>query len=384
MAGRDSFLAFVADEVTRAALVRVAESRGLATDSVLQGGLTDAIRALGAIPTPRTLICDIGAGDPLAGLASLSQVCDPETRVVALGAVNDVNLFRDILALGVEDYLVKPVSAEALDAAVARLITEPAKTATEGRLVAVVGARGGVGATTVATNIAWSLAHEQGRNVALVDLDLFFGDVALSLDLEPGRGFLEALENPGRIDGLFIERAMVKASERLSVLSAEESIEQGLAFDPKAMDLLLGELRRGFEDVVIDLPRFAARTQLPLLSPPSRLAIVSALSLAGMRDTMRLADFAAKARPDAEVSVIANRANAGGMSRVDFERGTGRPVDHMIPDDPKAVAIAAGRGKPLVHAVPRGKTARALGGLAASPDAGGAAPGWRRLLGRSA
>ena len=143
---------------------------------------------------------------------SLAEVCDEGTQVIALGDINDVELYRSLIGHGVHDYLVKPVSAETVAAALTRAERgpngEPAPKI--GRLIAVIGARGGVGATTVATNLAWTLAHDHDMRVALVDLDLFFGTCGLALDLELGRGFREALENPARVDSLFIERAMVQ------------------------------------------------------------------------------------------------------------------------------------------------------------------------------
>ena len=193
-----------------------------------------------------------------------------------------------------------------------------------GRVIAVVGARGGVGATTIAVNLAWMLAHEQGLRVALVDLDLFFGSCGLTLDLEAGRGFREALENPSRIDGLFIERAMVRADDNLFVLSAEEALDYAITFDPSAIELLIEHLRRDFQAVVVDLPRFAARSQTAMLMPPSSIVLVSEPSLAGMRDTQRLVKLFANGAPKAELSIVLNRvgANKGAeLSRGDFEAG---------------------------------------------------------------
>jgi pilus assembly protein CpaE len=179
-----------------------------------------------------------------------------------------------------------------------------------GRLIAVIGARGGVGATTVATNLAWTLAHDHEMRVALVDLDLFFGTCGLSLDLELGRGFREALENPARVDSLFIERAMVREGENLFVLSTEEALDGAFSFDPSALTSLIERLRRDFQCVVFDFPRFAARRQAHVLTPPSAIMIVSDASLAGMRDTMRLSALLKKTAANAEITVVLNRVGA--------------------------------------------------------------------------
>jgi pilus assembly protein CpaE len=148
------------------------------------------------------------------------------------------------------------------------------------------------------------LAQEQHKRVALVDLDLFFGSCGLTLDLEMGPGFREALENPSRIDGLFIERAMIRATENLFVLSAEEALDYAIAFDPSAIELLLEHLRRDFQAVVVDLPRFGARTQTAIMTPPCSIVLVSEPSLAGMRDTQRLVKLFTSLAPKAELSVV--------------------------------------------------------------------------------
>jgi pilus assembly protein CpaE len=157
-----------------------------------------------------------------------------------------------------------------------------------GRLVAVSGTRGGVGSTTLATSIAWLIAHERRRRVVLVDLDLQFGTVALSLDLEPSHGLREALENPTRIDGLFMDRVLVQHSERLFVLSAEESPDETLLLDYGAVELLMTELRNKFHYVIVDLPRSPNPSTQQIVQTATDLLLVTDLSLAGMRDTMRI------------------------------------------------------------------------------------------------
>ena len=288
-----AFAAFVSDDDSCAAVIEAANDLGLTDPPVTKGVIKDAIQHLAKASTPELLVVDLsGSADPLAEITSLAEVCDEGTRVVTVGDLNDINLYRDLVAIGVNDYLLKPISAAGLGAAFTRVEEAPeteAKPAEQGRLITVIGARGGVGATSVAVNCAWSIAHELKKRVALIDLDIFFGNCGLALDLESGRGFREALENPSRIDGLFIERAMVRESDNLFVLSAEETLEQALQFNSSAVELLLDHLRRDFQYVIVDLPRFGARTQSSILVPPASVLVVSDPSLPGMRDTMRLA-----------------------------------------------------------------------------------------------
>jgi pilus assembly protein CpaE len=329
----------------------------------------------------------------LTEIVSLAEVCDEGTRVVTVGETNDVNLYRSLVGLGIQDYLVKPVSSEGLATAFARAEQVPAEPQAPdskvGRLIAVVGACGGAGASTLAVNCAWMMAHEQGLRVALVDLDLFFGTCGLALDLEAGRGFREALENPSRIDGLFIERAMVRESDNLFVLGAEEPLDNPLNIDPSSIEMLLDNLRSDFQCIVLDLPRFGARNQIAALQPPATALVVSDPSLAGMRDTMRLTGLLKKAATSVEVKVVINRMGAsktGELAKADFERGAELKVDHVIPYDPKPFAASASSGKPVPKVGGGSKAVKAIRDLSqelSGPRAHAAKlPVWQWLMKR--
>jgi len=391
---RAPFLAVVTDAATHAMMVGVACANGWSEDQVLDGSAAEAIDALAAIATPETLVIDLsGSADPIADIDALAQVCLADTRVIAIGNVNDVQLYRHLMDMGVQDYLLKPVSLADLSAAINRV--DEAKTATpddadkQGRLIAVIGARGGVGASMVAANIAWMAAHEQGQRVALIDLDLYFGTLALALDMEPGMGFREALENPSRIDGLFIERAMVRESENLYILAAEEGLENSFSFDPDALDRLLETLRADFDCVIIDLPRFAARSQISTLIPPASVVVVSDPTLAGMRDTQRLTKLVRTVTPGSELSIVVNRvasAKNGELTIKDFEGGAEVLVDHQIPLDVKSAVLAEGAGKTIGEVGKSTKMAQALRDLSRQvsghEDDTLKAPLWKRMLGR--
>jgi pilus assembly protein CpaE len=391
---RAPFLAVVTDDVTRALMVQVAIQNDWSEDQVLEGTALDAAEALSGIATPETLVIDLsGSADPLADIDALSQACMADTRVIALGDVNDVRLFRHLMEMGVQDYLLKPVSAADLNAAINRV--EETQTATpddeaeQGRLVAVIGARGGVGASTVAANIAWMMAHEQGLRVALIDLDLYFGTLALALDMEPGKGFREALENPSRIDGLFIERAMVRESENLYVLAAEEGLENSFSFDPTALDLLLETLRADFDYVILDLPRFHVRSQISTLVPPASVVIVSDPTLAGMRDTQRLSKLVKAVTQGSDLSVVVNsigNGKNGELSIRDFEGGAELKVDHQIPFEPKSAILAEGAGKTVGEVGKSSKMAQALRDISRQVSNGAdeveRVSLWKRMTGR--
>jgi len=387
-----AFAGFVGDEASRTTVTRAARAAGLADVEVTVATLEDTVRLLQKASTPKLLLVDVaGCGDPIDDLTRLAEVCDEGTNVIALGDVNDVQLFRQLVSFGVQDYLLKPVTVDDVAETLTRTHRAPEKEnkpAEIGRLIAVVGTRGGVGATTVAVNLASVLAREPGRRVALVDFDLSFGNCSLALELEVGRGFREALENPSRIDALFIERAMVRVEDNLYVLSAEESLENRVVLDPKPLELLLNHLRRDFTHVVIDLPRFAARTQLSLITVPAAVAIVSDPTLVGMRDTLRLHTFFKKYAAQTELSVVLNRMGAlrgAELDIKDFEHGTETKVSQRIPFDAKLFAASMTTAKPVVKLKAASKPCASLVALAAQlggPTAEAAArPRWKRWLG---
>ena len=226
-------------------------------------------------------------------------------------------------------------------------------------MAAVVGVRGGVGASTVATSLAWMLGDKAHRSTALLDLDIHFGTGALALDLEPGRGLTDAIENPSRIDGLFIERAMVRANERLSVLSAEAPINQPVMTDGTAFFQLQEEMRNAFESTVLDLPRHML-IQYPHMVHDAHVAVVvSELTLAATRDTIRILAWLKSNAPQTKVIVTANRVPSGGaleISRKDFEQSIERKIDIVFGEDGKVAAQAAKLGKPVAE-IASGKSA---------------------------
>ncbi|MEM7041530.1 MAG: AAA family ATPase [Pseudomonadota bacterium] len=312
---------------------------------------------------------DITGSDlPLSDIDSLADVCEPGVSVIAIGERNDCGLFRDLLHHGVTDYLVKPVSPALLQRAVSHISEDSDQSKANnklGKLVAVMGASGGVGATTVATSLSWIIAQQRRRRVALLDLDLQYGTVALSLDIEPSHGLREALESADRIDSLFMDRMMTQHSDRLFVMSAEESPDETLLLDFAAIELLLNELRNKFHYVVVDLPRSASPNTLQVLEQATDLILVSDFSLAGMRDTMRTVGFLPTLNASCGTVIVASRAGEhknGEMPKSEFEKGIGRKVDFVLPFDAKTVAAATNFGQPV--AAGKGPVAKGLGDIA--------------------
>ncbi len=353
---RDAFNAYVCDDDTLEMLTPIASELGWPPEKCCKGGLRNAIQQLSVSASPNILFVDLSeSGDPLNDINALAEVCEPGTVVIAMGQVNDVRLYRDLLASGIHDYLLKPFVPDQLRETLVNAqaffnTPRQAADASEERLhllSAVIGARGGVGASTVATSIAWLISDTMHRPTALLDLDVHFGTGALALDLEPGRGLTDAIDNPSRIDGLFIERAMVRASENLALLSAEAPIHQPILTDGSAFHMLQEELRNAFDVTVLDLPRHMLVAHPHLLGDVAVTVIVTELTLAAARDMIRLKSFLKQNAPNTRLVVVANKvkAGAGEITRKDFEETIEGPIDFMIPDDPKMAAQAAKLGR---------------------------------------
>jgi pilus assembly protein CpaE len=321
----------------------------------------------------------------------LAEVCEPGVRVIAIGGRNDVGLFRDLINTGISDYLVKPIAPALLHKSLLNVIDNSAQGRQNnrlGRLIAVTGTRGGVGATMLATSVAWTIAHRRRRRVALVDLDLQYGTVALALDLEPCHGLREALEQPGRIDSLFVDRVMARQSDTLFVLSAEESLGEAMVADTGALDLLLSELRSKFHYVVVDVPRQVSPSTQHMLQAASNLLVVTDLTLAGMRDTLRQVTLMPGINAACQLTIVANRVSEyreAEIGRREFEAAIGRSLDFVIPFDARSVAAAVNGGRPVVAS--GGRIATVVQEIA--DRLAGSAPNlplrrtwFRRLLGR--
>jgi len=360
-------VAFVGDDETHGVVASVTQ-QFFDEPVVRDGDTSDALAFLSEAPAPKVLIVDIGDNtSPLSAMLSLTTAFTDDTRLIGIGELNDISLYRELTGAGVTDYLVKPITEKALAAALERA-EEPIASASQGtepaeaKRVVVIGARGGVGASTLAVNFAWLFAEEHGQRTTLVDLDLEFGTVALSLDLEPTRGLREALENPSRIDGLFISSATARLTDNLSVMATEENLSGEITFSSDAIEVLFEALGKTNDCVVVDLPRPALGLRQQTLRSATHVILVTELGLSGLRDTIRLLGNVEEASPKAKVTVIANRGGGDqqAMRLPDFQKALGRKVDLLVPEEPKAFNEAANTGKPLVHFAARSKAAKAL------------------------
>jgi pilus assembly protein CpaE len=357
---RDVFSAFICDDAALDVLRPVVIEMGWQPEKCNKGGLRNAVQSLSISASPNILMVDMSeSGDPLSDINALAEVCEPGTVVIAIGQVNDVRLYRDLLASGIHDYLLKPlapgqlrdalVNAQAIFAAPKH---QDASAVKRHISTAVVGTRGGVGASTLATSQAWLFSVDHKLPTALLDLDVHFGTGALSLDLEPGRGLTDAIENPSRIDGLFIERAMIRANDHLAILSAEAPINSPLLTDGSAFLQLEEEFRQAFEMTVIDMPRNMLINFPHLLADVNVVTLVTEMTLASARDSIRLLSWLKSNAAHIQPIVVANRVHSGlqEISKADFEASIERKIDFTIPFDVKAAVNCAKLGQTFAEA----------------------------------
>ncbi len=383
-----SAMAFISDQN---ALPRVsAELFGLTMGKAnIREGNVDA--ALGVAEWPRDLellIVDVtGAADPIADAAALKTALPGGCLVVGVGNINDVALYRELLAVGFNDYLALPFAEGAVTRAVERAIdarersgiapamAHPAQKDAKPRTLSVIGARGGVGATTTAISVASMLGTRLAEEILLIDFDLHYGSLMLALDLEAIDALREALDQPDRIDALFIQQVAQKKSEYLYAMGAEEPPTSGFQPRPHAAHDFLRSVHRRFRWVVVDVPRGDPALQRQLIEASTDILIVTDLSLPGVRDAMRLQQIVHDAAPQARLFVATGGAIDARRSAVkvtDVERTLKRKVDCKLPTDPTSTLTAVNFGKPLPEAAPNSPIVKALRPLVVSLDSSGA------------
>jgi pilus assembly protein CpaE len=362
---RVGVVAIVHDQATLDRIQGVIRELQLDDELSFEATLDAALRRIHEGSNPRVLVIDLSESPaPISELSAARAVGGADLKVLALGTVNDVGLYRDMIAAGATDYLVKPPGREQLNAILEKH-GSGGGTGGLGQVIAFLGSRGGVGATTAAVSCGWVFAEERKERCALVDLDLHFGTVALKLDSDPGNGLCEALEQPSRIDSLFIERAMIKVSENLRILAAEAAVSDPQVVDTGAIDVLLYELRRKFAWVIVDLPRFVTPIHRVVLSTASRAILLCERSLAGLRDTIRLQALLRDQAPQTRLFLIESGAHGdrATVGKGEFEKAIGKSFDGTLSYDPKAAGAAANAGQPVPLAAPRSAYAKEINQL---------------------
>jgi len=355
-APRVSIQAFCESVETAAAIQAAGEDRRLAKAhlKIQMGGMAAASEAYRAAPTPNVIILEFESrpADILAGLDTLAEVCDAGTRVIVIGRHNDVVLYRELVRRGVSDYQIAPLGTLDVVRTICGLFSAPdAKLV--GRILAVVGAKGGVGASTVSHNIAWAIARDLNLDSVVTDLDLAFGTAGLDFNQDPPQGIADAVFSPERIDTAFVDRLLSKCSDNLSLLAAPATLERVYDFGDEAFDSILDSLRATVPSIVLDLPHQWSGWAKRTLLAADDILIVAAPDLANLRNAKSMVDILKAGRAnDHRPFYLLNQVGVPKRPEIkasDFAKALDDEPIAVIPFEPQLFGTAANNGQMIAE-----------------------------------
>ena len=363
--------AFFIDPGTAEIIERASDDRRMekAATTIRPGGLAAALETYQNQPTPSLVMVESGdsPAELLAGLDSLAEVCDPGTKVIVVGAANDIGLYRELIRRGVSDYLVPPIDALQMVRAISNLYADPSAPFI-GRQVAFCGAKGGAGASTIAHNIAHSITERLHTGAVLVDLDLPFGTAGLDFNQDPLQGVADALSQPDRLDPVLMERMMARCTERLSLFAAPATLDTDYDISADAFDEVTQKIRGSAPFVILDLPHVWTAWKRKILVSSDDLVIVATPDLASLRNAKNMIDLVRRARPnDAPPRLVLNQVGVPGRPEIpvkDFGAALGLTPSAVLGFDAKLFGQAANNGQMISELGPKSKSAEALDQLA--------------------
>ncbi|HEY3540471.1 MAG TPA: AAA family ATPase [Trinickia sp.] len=348
--GAEKLIAVVTDAVSAEVINNVVVDEGIATSHVTLGSLDDAVGVMTALKeSPHYLIIDVsGSAMPISDLMRLADVVDPSVTVVAIGERNDVGLFRNLLQLGIRDYLVKPLTVELVRRALAA--NDASTSPRMGKALSFVGTRGGVGVTTIATALASHLADKTRRRIAYIDLDPYGGAAASMFGVSATSGLIELLQNPHRLDQQLINQAFIAQSDRLFVLASELPYNQDFSVRAGALSELISMLKRHFHYIVMDLPHRGGMLIDEAFEASAMIHVVADLSVHSTREAARLCQFAEARDANPAISVLVNESRQpvpGRVNSKDFISALARGSVHSLPYEPQTLALTENLGESL-------------------------------------
>lgn len=349
---RISIQAFCDDLNVADAVQHSAEDRRLAKAhvSVHAGGIAAAIAHYMDSPTPNLIIIDSGhAGSQLLSeLDQLAESCDPGTKVIVIGRHNDVMLYRELLKRGVAEYLVAPTNPIELMESISNLYNNP-ETDPVGQVFAFIGAKGGVGSSTICHNVAWTMSEALETDVTIADMDLAFGTTGLDFNQDPVQGIVEALSAPERLDDQLLDRLLTKCSERLSIFAAPVVLDRDFDFSADACETVIDVARQNVPFVAIDLPHSWSPWTKRLLLQADEIVITATPDLANLRNAKNIVDLLKTSRRnDQHPHLILNMANQPKRQEIsvkEFEQALDLKVLAVVDYDSETFSQAANNGQ---------------------------------------
>ena len=319
---------------------------------VHMGGIPTAIEFYHSAPTPNLIVLETRAEpkEMLDQLGRLAEHCDPSSKVVVIGHYNDVGLYRELIRSGISEYVVAPVSMADIVAVVASIFVDP-ESEPIGRSVAFVGAKGGVGSSTIAHNVAWAMSSLFKSEVVVADLDLAFGTANINFDQDPAQGIAEAVFSPERIDEVYLDRLLAQCAEHLSLLAAPSTLERVYDFEPEAFSHIIDTAQRSAPMLVLDVPHIWSGWSKNTLIKADEIVITATPELANLRNTKNMVDMLKRLRPnDPPPRLILNQAGVPKrpeISAADFAEPLGISPIAVIPFEPLLFGNAANNGRML-------------------------------------
>ena len=349
---RISVHAFCESENMYQLMEKLAQDRrmGKVSFRVNQGSIQAAVNMFASAPTPNLILLDISSSPDrlLDDLAPLADVCDPTTKVVIIGRYNDIQLYRDLIRNGVSEYMVAPVSIADLIAAISAIFIDP-EAEPLGRSIAFIGAKGGVGSSTLAHNVAWGISSLFSSETILADLDLAYGTANIDFDQDPAQGIAEAVFSPDRLDEVFLDRLLTKCTDHLSLLAAPSLLDRTYDFERAAFNPILDILHRTAPVSVLDIPHTWNDWTRALLADVDEVVICAAPDLANLRNTKNLFDSLRKLRPnDKAPHLVLNQVGMPKRPEIlpqdFFEPIEAEPIA-VVPFDSQLFGTAANSGR---------------------------------------
>lgn len=368
---RISIHAFCERPETGALVHRAGEDRRLAKAhlTVELGGLSGAIERFHDESTPNLLIVETGMrGQALfSQLEELAGVCEPDTKLVIIGAANDIGLYRDLMRRGVSEYLVPPMNPLHVVKTVSELFLDPEQPFA-GRTLAFIGAKGGVGSSTVAHNVSWAITETHLTDAVLVDLDLPFGTAGLDFNQDPAQTIGEALNDPDRLDDALLDRLLVRCTEHLSLFSAPATLEREWEFGPEAYESVLDRVRRQAPFVTLDLPHAWTPWIRETVLAAEQVVVTVTPDLACLRNAKNLFDLIKQRRPNDEPpTIVVNMAGCPKKPDIplkDFSDALGAEPALVLPFEPALFGKAANNGQMITEVDAKSKPAEGFAHLA--------------------
>ena len=337
--------------------------------TIHMGGVNKAIDHFQTASTPNLIMLETMAGgaEIFAKLAELAEVCDPSTKVIIIGQVNDIILYRELIRQGVSEYIVRPNSPLQIIKTIADLYVDPAAPPI-GKTIAFVGARGGVGSSTIAHNIGWCTAEEFKSDTVILDLDLPFGTASLDFDQEASAGLVEALSSPERLDDVLLDRLLQKHTDRLSLFTAPSMLDRDFDLDDQAFETVLDVVRGTAPTIIVDVPHLWTSWAKRILMTADEIVITATPDLASFRNTKNLIDILGAARPnDSPPTLIINQFDpkTSAVQADQFAEHVGIKPVQVFNWDPQLFGAAATNAAPLLEVGGKSKTAQAIRELSA-------------------